>query len=120
MAERFLVRRGEFWSDGWTYGDWHQYVCERPDGSTQCARVSRIPLFMEIFGACAVAIVLAVLWSGYNDPILIHADRLALAGGIAAFMLGVSAGLRVKGAVLMVAVGPRQYEGKRVFFDEVR
>lgn len=34
----FFSHRDDHWMDGWTYGDWRQYLCRRPDGSIQCAR----------------------------------------------------------------------------------
>jgi hypothetical protein len=35
----YLCHRRDRWIDGWTYGDWRQWICERPGGETQCARV---------------------------------------------------------------------------------
>ncbi len=35
----FLCKRTDRWLDGWTYGDWRQWICKRACGETQCARV---------------------------------------------------------------------------------
>lgn len=35
----FLSNASDRWLDSWTYGDWRQWICKRPCGETQCARI---------------------------------------------------------------------------------
>ena len=35
----FICSRDDRWRDSWTYGDYTQWLCNRPSGNTQCARV---------------------------------------------------------------------------------
>lgn len=69
MSGLFLIHRDKRWLDSWTYGDWRQWICEREEGSLQCARTVTGPLF---------------------------------------------------GWALMLAVGPRQYDGRRILPGEPR
>lgn len=50
-----IVRRDQFHEDGWTYGDWRQYIVEFPDGRTRCARLAGghyiLALIAFMFGA---------------------------------------------------------------------
>lgn len=68
MKQRLIVRESALQKDGWTYGDWRQYVHFRPNGRAVLVRVSGWPAGLFLFGlllllALAVPVSLAV-WSG--------------------------------------------------------
>lgn len=113
----FIVHRSNLWEDSWTYGDWRQYMCKRADGALQCARVSGLPLIIGalaflVFGSAVMAMVTMpsalIAWE--------RAIPAAVFGGLV--LTGLIAG-RLNGFVLMRAVGPRQYNGRRIFNHEV-
>jgi hypothetical protein len=65
--KRFICKHSDLTRDGWTYGDWTQYLYWRPDGDSQCVRTSRIelalaptiiiPLLLFIFRRSIVTVV---------------------------------------------------------------
>jgi hypothetical protein len=111
----FICKCDDMWTDSWTYGDWRQYVCKRPDGALQCARPSSIPSISFMMGVAllsmtAIAAALTI-WAG----VAIYWERAmvatVLAGALTSPML-------LKRHRLMLSVGPKQYDGVRVFEHE--
>lgn len=117
--KHFIVRRRDVWEDSWTYGDWRQYVCRRPDGALQCARPSAIPLVFAI--GSVVLSAMASMSAAFAEPGSLAGDyagpvvATAIASGLAPAALVAF----LRKFAFMVAVGPRQYNGRRVFNHEV-
>lgn len=119
IAPRFYCRTDNMWLDDWRYGEWRQYACRRSDGSVQCARVADAPIFL---GAVGVVPYMGALVGGLlaQQGVPVYWGRV-----IPACMIGFLLILPMLLNLftpwrLMVAVGPRQYEGKRVFWHEVK
>lgn len=103
----------DHWEDGWTYGDWRQYIARRPDGALQPCKVSE---FMTVRDALCFFLIasalLAVAICLWNDRI----DLLIWENIIGALVIGgIGFVPRVRGYTLMAAVGPRSYDGWRHF-----
>lgn len=56
MAYR-IVKLADRMEDSWTYGDWTQFIIQRPDGKRQCARHSSIPWLMAVLGMLLLGFV---------------------------------------------------------------
>ena len=54
-----IIKRDALKRDGWTYGDWAQYVAFRDDGTAACVRMSQLP---AIFGMLGLALVATMTW----------------------------------------------------------
>lgn len=50
MNRYLIIKRRALFADGWTYGDWRQYVAWRDDGSACLVRMSNLPLFASLVG----------------------------------------------------------------------
>lgn len=126
MARRelFLSQRPDHWEDGWTYGDWRQYIARRPDGALQCCRVSGVPFFVAVLGLVLVALAMTGGFVGLQDPDAVHWPRIIAMGALGTLALTVPLLMHWHGICLMVSVGPRQYEKdghfRRIFNHEVR
>lgn len=48
--KRRIVRRSSLQVDGFTYGDWRQYVAFLDDGTAICCRISTLPATLAIVG----------------------------------------------------------------------
>lgn len=115
----FITRRPDFWEDSWTYGDWRQYMCKRPDGSLQCARQSAIGIIATLLGVSLCVFLPMALWLRSEGVPGIVLDRALFCAVIGQSIIVTMLWIRCTGRVLMRAVGPRQYDGKRVFNWEV-
>lgn len=116
----FICKSEDMWLDSWTYGDWRQYVCKRPDGALQCARISTMPASIGTAGALlffSLVIVLAILL--FNVPDKVAWERASIALSISFSMMLPAINMIYSKHRLMVAVGPKQYDGKRLFDHEV-
>lgn len=112
----FIARRDQCHEDSWTYGDWRQYVCDRPGGQTRCAFISIIPF---------VILVLAFAFGGFGvlSMIYLPPDQIAWGRAIpfAAICGVVFVGLSIAGVMgyrLMKAVGPFNDGSHRVLPGE--
>lgn len=108
----FITR--DFWKDGWTYGDWRQYIARRRDGALQPCRASGIPIFMMLFGGFGLfpALMGVVFTLQGIQPIW---ERIATITGISALVFATGLFLCLSPWTLMTAVGPRSYNGQRHF-----
>ena len=114
----FLCHKSQMWEDSWTYGDWRQYICNRPNGQTQCARVSGLFAYLMFFGFIFVA--LGGVTIAIFPPEIIAWERtiLMIIGGATAWFVPLY--LQRRGKRLMKAVGPYNLGATRVFPDEDR
>ena len=110
----FWCHRSQMWPDSWTYGDWKQFICNRPGGQTQCAKLS------GIFGIVYFLLLVLVVGLGFIGVINltvgvpIYPLRVLLIGGTA-FVLLVSMTIRfLLGWRLMHAVGPMNEGARRI------
>ena len=63
----FFCGEEDMFRDSWTYGDWRQYICNRPGGQTQCARFSRIPAYGLLIGLVCLTLVGFAAFMNWND-----------------------------------------------------
>ncbi len=119
FAERFRCKHSDMHLDNWKYGSATQYVCERSDGSLQCARASTLPFTSLLIGAMLATGVCFAAYVGYHQPDEIIWTNVYIMAFIAGLFLSVPIGAWFGGFTYMVAVGPRQYDGKRVFWHEI-
>lgn len=113
----FITHADDYWLDGFTYGDWRQYVARRPDGSLQPCRVSDLPFFLGMMGFFALfpAIFAVIfLWQGL-DPAKIAWERAAVSAVVGIVMMIPLAICWTTPWELMTAVAPRSYDGNRHF-----
>lgn len=61
-----IVRRSDLKVDGWTYGDWRQYVAFLPDGSAICCRIAGWPSGLAMVGFVALSLPLMGLFFAFN------------------------------------------------------
>lgn len=108
----FLSR--DHWKDGWTYGDWTQFVARRPDGSVQPCRVSGLPFFMTIIGVFALFPAIC--------GVIFELQGLDIYWGRVVWTTTAGFGLLLPALLLwlgpwtlMTAVAPRSYDGLRHF-----
>ena len=109
----FIVRPGDCWEDGWTYGEWRQYICNRPGGQTQCARVSRLQGLLMI--PAMAMIIIPGFFMIVLPPEVVAWGRTIPTITIGAILLLVMFIANRKGYVLMRAVGPPNDGDRRVF-----
>ena len=114
--EHFVVRRSDCWEDSWTYGDWRQYICRRPNGALQCAKPSILPLVVT--GLALSVLAMAVMGMVMLPPEKVAWERAIPAAVVSALVL-ILMWFAGRNIILMRAVGPRQYNGRRVFNHEV-
>ena len=114
----FICHHSQMWVDNWTYGDWRQYVCNRPGGETQCARLSSTPYYagmLALIGLSPLPMALWLNWMGAHGIIYWKAAWLfCTASG---FLLSLFAFQRT-GYRLMKAVGPMNRGAHRVMPGE--
>lgn len=80
MIRRFYVRRDQLKEDGWTYGDWRQYVAWHDDDSPSIVRLSSAPIRFAIVGFVAIATALPAIMVGLERPEAVDLTRtMALA-----------------------------------------
>lgn len=108
----FIVRRTDMWEDSWTYGDYKQFICNRPNGQTQCARYSGIPILLWWAG-------LAMMWTCALTIWFIAIDRINYVHWAIFLIIGfamtiVRAYLSLTHRELMHAVGPMNNGATRV------
>ena len=115
----FFSRRGDHYADKFTYGDWRQYVAKRPDGSLQCCKVSAVCFVIFITGILALLFTLTGLLVSWQAPGAPLWGRIVVAGIIGAVFTTFPFVLNRMGWTIMTAVGPRQYDGRRIFPHEV-
>lgn len=53
-----LIPKRDLNLDGWTYGEWTQYVAFLGDDSAQCCRRAQLPTLLSMLGCFLFAIVL--------------------------------------------------------------
>lgn len=107
----FFCSADDMWQDSWSYGDWRQYICNRPNGETQCARFSTAPVFMGLASVVLVTIVVMAMML----PMGTLRPDAALVLIVVAFVLAlpIIAGY-FSGWYLMVPVGPLNQGAHRV------
>lgn len=111
----FFARDDECWEDSWTYGDHRQYICNRSNGQTQCARFSGLPIFGLMAGVvlstwvfCLIGVAFYAETLDVNWPVVL--GLLALSALLVTpYVLG-----RVYRTYLMKAVGPMNDGARRV------
>jgi hypothetical protein len=114
----FIARRGQCWQDSWTYGDWCQYLCNRPGGQTQCAKVSAIPHVLMELGCVFLALGLVPALVGTLTGATVLWIRVGfLIGSGLALLLGPFI-FGWCGFVLMKATGPLNRGAHRVLPGE--
>lgn len=113
IKDWFFLSR-DHWQDGWTYGDWRQYVARRPDGALQPCRVSGLPFFMAIIGLfCLFPAICGAIFE--LQGVDVYWGRVLWAS-VAGFLLTIPALILWFGPwTLMTAVAPRSYNGLRHF-----
>ena len=109
----FWCHRSEMWQDSFTYGDWRQYICNRPGGQTQCAKVSELiwifaGLGLGILAGVGLSIYLSV--SGGQPPRWWDVGLLTFVGVMNLYPLYRALG----GVFLMKAVGPMNRGSRRI------
>ena len=126
MRKLFLCRHCDMWEDSWTYGDWRQYICRRPDGSLVPARHSTLPVLAAGAGLALFALACLCSWTGAAHPEMEPRWGLLIAmGSVGAALASLPLGQRLLGLALMRRVGPasrRREDGSawRVFDHEER
>lgn len=118
----FIIRKQALREDGWTYGDWRQYVANRDDGSVQCCKHSQLPLLPLIIGICLLEMVaLAVFMTPViqSHPAPLNLGYVYTLSVVGFTLFGIGAGLYIGDYRLMYAVGPKSFDGKRHFWSEV-
>ena len=117
MIRDILFLSRDHWEDGWTYGDWRQYIARRPDGALQPCRVSGLPVFLMLLGGFAMfplmATIFAVLSGVPTDDFVWF--RIGVATGVGVTLMLPSIILSMTRWRLMTAVAPRSYNGERHF-----
>lgn len=58
--------RNKLQADGWTYGDWRQYVAFFPDNSARCCRASTLPMSLAMFGLAFAALPVMAVFMAYQ------------------------------------------------------
>lgn len=119
FAERFRCKYADITPDNWNYTDAAQYLCRRADGSLQCARASKLPFVSLLIGTMLATSVCFAAYVGYHQPDEIVWTNVYIMALIAGLFLSVPIGAWIGRFSYMVAVGPRQYDGKRVFWHEI-
>jgi hypothetical protein len=64
-----IIRREALKVDGWTYGDWRQYVAFLDNGDACCVRISALPFVLAMVGfvaLCLPAMALFFWWQGVD------------------------------------------------------
>lgn len=110
----FIAQRKDFWEDGWTYGDWRQYTYKRPDGQTQCVRISGIPATVMIVGFILLAICAMGAYIGYSLPQAVAWGRIIGCGVIGTIFVAAPYVANRRGIYLLKAVGPVNNGTRRV------
>lgn len=118
IAPRFICRHADMRRDSFNYRDAPQYMCKHRDGSTQAAIPSMLPELCLLFGALLATCVVFGLWIGYHKPDAIAWHRVYGAAVVSGFLLSVPIAAWLGKFSFMVAVGPRQYKGRRVLWGE--
>lgn len=112
----FLIRKSDMWLDGWTYGDWRQYISRRADGALQPCRISNIPAFLMLLGVfCLFPVITALIMVLAGAAGDIYWERLIVVTTVGMLMLGTGGFLSTGPWRLVTAVGPRSYDGYRHF-----
>lgn len=118
MTDKIMLKDRWFWSkdhweDGWTYGDWRQYIARRADGSLQPCRVSQVGVLMFALTMSIAGLALYIVAVVFAHD---QSDRLnwavIISMPIPALVLWA---VHLSGYCLMAAVGPRSYDGWRHF-----
>lgn len=116
MAKRFFINAEDRWEDGFTYGEWRQFIVRHADGSTQPARPSRIPLWLFTAGLLLwlVSVNAAILCLVFD--VQLHFVRVYVAFATGILMMIPMVTETITGRRLMTAVGPvNRVEGDRTF-----
>lgn len=115
----FVCPRADMREDSWTYGDWRQYLCTHEDGSVQCAKISDLPFMLGILGLIPLFLGLLGVYIGFYDFDAVKWPWVLgfLAVGLLVEWLVLA--FHMARLHLMVPVGPKQYDGKRVFWHEL-
>ena len=58
---RLFVHREHLHEDGWTYGDWRQYVAFRANGSAVICRLSELPSYLGMLGFGLLLVVAMIV-----------------------------------------------------------
>ena len=119
FAERFRCKHADMTRDGWKYGSAPQYICKRPDGSLQSARESNLPFTSLLIGVMLATGVCFAAYVGQYKPEEVIWTNVWIMAFVAGLFLSVPIGAWLGKFSYMVAVGPRQYNGERVFWHEL-
>lgn len=63
MKRYIALKRAALFEDGWTYGDWRQYVAWKDKDTAACVRMSRLPFILGLVGTCLVLVVTMAVMS---------------------------------------------------------
>lgn len=66
MNRYLIIKRKALFEDGWTYGDWRQYVAWRDDGTASCVRMSRLPGYLSLLGVCLLSLAATVVFADWS------------------------------------------------------
>jgi len=109
----FLCHKNDMWLDTWTYGDWRQYICWRPNQQTQCARIAILPYMLSMmavfFLICSIFLMI------FSPPELIAWKQTVLFVVINLIIAASTFIVNFLGWNIMMAVGPLQQNGVREF-----
>lgn len=109
----FFCHRDQMWRDSWTYGDHRQYICNRPNGETQCAKVSDLIAIGGGFGAALLCLVLLSIYAHLSGGVALRwwvVGLFTFVGLAALYPMYQYA----RGLCLMVPVGPMNEGARRV------
>lgn len=111
----FYCHATEMWEDNWTYGQWRQYVCNHPNGQTQCAKRSALGGLVVFIGfGLTMASLMSMAFKTVNNwPAAVAILVIALIMWIGPFIA------ELFGWRLMKAVGPHNIGSRRVLNHEV-
>lgn len=112
----FFSHKRDRWTDSWTYGDWQQWICNRPGGETQCARGSNIPWVSFLLGL-AFAVMIGLPMATWPPESIVW--ERAIPGLVVSVLMAVwPVALFFSPWVLMVPVGPMNKGTRRVLHGD--
>lgn len=121
-GEYILIRKRALHRDGWTGGNYTQYIADRDDGSKQPCKGSMIPFVMLMIGLVLLELVACVVFlTPMIDPNvrpITNWDYVYKVTVIGFIATGIGVGLLVGNYRLMKAVQWRSYDGKRRHYYE--
>lgn len=118
-----IVRAAALQEDGWTYGEWRQFVAYLDNGQAVCCRHARWPFYAFLSGLLLLATIAVATWANHTQGVPLYWGRVYWAAVLAFALTGPQLLFSLTGWRCVARVGPymdREPDGtyRRNFFGD--